>query len=215
MHSVPAILSPLSQQEYIYCSVEGEARLPSVTGTAQMQEGDQYNSAGVTALRIRLSLRSPGPFSTHHMLPWHPNTSLTTTQPFPTQILFSQPAPNTPLFAFPQWATQTRASGHRAPVAVNHALRKRAESSKKPSSSFWKIQSSCGLEQHGGEHSEGICVFISRSHKRSQKSCLQPDKHTAVAFQHSQRRASTSPKDDSRLRHSQGTHGDAIGSVTL
>lgn len=126
MHSVPVILSPLSQQEYIYCSVKGEARLPSVTGTAQMQEGDQYNSTGVTALRIRLSLRSPGPFSTHHMLPWHPNASLTTTQPFPTQILFSQPAPNTPLFSFPQWATQTW-----APVAVNHALRKRAESSKK------------------------------------------------------------------------------------
>lgn len=52
----------------------------------------------VRALAIRLSRARPGPFTTDHMLPWHPNTSLTTRQPFPTLILFGQTAPNTPPF---------------------------------------------------------------------------------------------------------------------
>lgn len=47
----------------------------------------------------------PGPFTTDHMLPWHPTTASTTTQPFPTLVLFRQTAPNTPPFL--QLATQT------------------------------------------------------------------------------------------------------------
>lgn len=93
---------------------------------AQMREGGIRRGAQgkeARALGIRLSRARPGPFTTDHMLPWHPNTSLTTTQPFPTLVLCSQTAPNTPPFS--QLATQTWQGARRPPVPVNDAPREK------------------------------------------------------------------------------------------
>lgn len=65
-------------------------------GRAAAARGTQGKEARM--LGIRRSRARPGPFSTDRMLPWHPDTSLTTRQPSPTPLSFSQTAPKAPPF---------------------------------------------------------------------------------------------------------------------